>query len=149
MARSRITLETVIEVMDKVIAGTPAGADSRVGRKLGGRYAEHGKPCCLVGVMLIEFGASVATLKELDREAKWIEESVHPYWRRFEPLALSLLAFLQRQNDSGDSWEEAALAAFTGSSYWRDLLTGGEAYYLDRVFRGRPWLTADKVRKWS
>jgi hypothetical protein len=149
MPRGRIDVARVIEVLDAVVDAKPKGFDVRVARSrdLGGRYAEHGEPCCLVGVLLIEFGATVATLKGLDREAKWIQESTHPYWRRFEPKALELLAFVQRQNDGGESWTRSRDLAFTGRTYWRDRLTGQESYYAERVFPG-PWCTAENVRIW-
>jgi hypothetical protein len=149
MGRERISVDRVIEVLDAVVDAKPKGFDVRVARSrdLGGRYAEHGEACCLVGVMLIEFGASIATLKELDREAKWIQDSTHPYWKRFEPEALELLAFVQRQNDGGASWARTRDLAFTGRSCWRERLTGSESYYAERVFPG-PWCTAENVRIW-
>ena len=147
MSRKRITVDQVIEVMDAVVDGYPDGSDVRVGRSsgLGGRYVEHGEPCCLVGVMLVRFGASVATLKDLDREDEDITGSSHPYWKRFDPVALDLLSFLQRRNDSGSSWEQARREAFTANSYWKQWIKPGEALYQERVFPGR-WCNDMNVR---
>jgi hypothetical protein len=147
MGRKRITLDQVIEAMDGVVDGYPQGADARVSRSgsLGGRYVEHGEPCCLVGVILIRFGASVATLKDLDREDEEIKDSAHPYWKRFDPVALELLSYLQRQNDGGASWELARERAFTANKYWQRWIKPGERLYQERVYPG-PWCTDENAR---
>lgn len=150
MGRKRIGVGEVIRVMDQVIEHYPADSDARIDRSrlLGGRYAEHGEPCCLVGVMLIRFGASVATLKDLDREDEEISDSKHPYWKRFDPVALSLLAFLQRQNDGGASWTRTRELAFSPNTYWQSWLKPGDRLYQERVYPGL-WCTDENARYWE
>lgn len=119
MARQRHSLDQVIEVMDRVVDTDPARRDDAARSGLGGRYARHGKPCCLVGEILIELGASVGTLKELDREGLTIDNSQHPFWRRFEPVARDLMVSLQKKNDRGIQWGQVRWDLFRIDPYWR------------------------------
>jgi hypothetical protein len=144
MPRWRYGLDEVIRVMDEVIDKQPERIDRRAEGHLGCVYAEHGDAACLVGVMLKTLGVKVRTLRALDREGKYIAESVHPYWRRFQPEARDLLAYLQRQNDGSWTWNKARERAFTVQRRWFE--EGPESRYYHRAFPG-DWLTADNYRK--
>lgn len=144
MSRRRYTVDDVIRAMDEIVDGRPDRVDPRPGRGLGGRYAEHGKPCCLVGEILVKLGASVATLKDLDRDSEQIKGSRHNYWRRFEPVTLELLTYLQDQNDSATSWDRIRIKAFQANRYW---LRESSWRYRSRAFPG-PWCTEENVRSY-
>lgn len=118
MAGYRYDLDLVIRVMDEVIDGDPARRDEAASNGLGGRYARHGKPCCLVGEVLVSLGASVGTLKELDRENETISDSRHPFWKRFDPVARDLLSSMQKSNDAGEQWGRIRWGLFRIDPYW-------------------------------
>jgi hypothetical protein len=104
--------------MNEVIDGDPARKDEAAGNGLGGRYARHGQPCCLVGEILVKLGASVGTLKDLDREGEVIDKSRHPFWGRFDPVARALMASLQRNNDQGYQWGRIRWNLYRIDPYW-------------------------------
>lgn len=118
MPRYRYGLDTVTRVMNEIIDSDPARIDSAA-KDLGGKYARHGKPCCLIGEILVKLGASVGTLKELDREGEMLDDSGHPFWRRFEPVARDLMASLQRANDSGRQWGQIRWNLYRIDPYWK------------------------------
>ena len=140
----RYTAEDVIQELDKLVDASPGRKDEAARAGQGGRYARHGLPCCLVGAILVQLGASVATLKDLDRDDKQIDESTHPYWKRFDPVARKLLHYLQVRNDDGRTWDYIRLEAFTARGYWLEPHMP-EAYH-HRAFPG-PWCTKDNVRR--
>lgn len=144
MPRWRYGLDDVIRVMDQVIDKEPERIDRRAEGRLGCVFAEHGAASCLVGEMLVALGVEVRTLRALDREGKYIHESEHPFWRRFQSEARDLLAYLQRRNDDGDTWTRARVQAFTVQRRWFE--EGPESRYYHRAFPG-PWLTAENYRK--
>lgn len=118
MPRYRYSLDDITRVMNEVIDGDPARKDEAADAGLGGRYARHGKPCCLVGEILIKLGASVGTLKELDRENETIKDSRHPFWNRFEPVARELMDSLQHKNDRGEQWGRVRWELYRIDPYW-------------------------------
>lgn len=144
MPRWRYDLDDVIRVMDQVIDKEPNRIDRRAEGRLGCVYAEHGAAACLVGEMLVALGIEVRTLKGLDREGKYIHESEHPFWRRFQPEGRDLLSFLQRQNDASWTWATARDRAFTVQRRWFE--EGPESRYYHRAFPG-DWVTAENYRK--
>lgn len=144
MPRWRYDLDEVIRVMDEVIDKEPKRIDRRAEGRLGCVYAEHGAAACLVGAVLVKLGVEVRTLRGLDREGKYISESAHPFWRRFQPEARNLLSFLQRQNDASWTWSQARERAFTVRRRWFE--EGPESRYYHRAFPG-DWLTAENYRK--
>lgn len=144
MPRWRYDLDQVIQAMDQVIDKEPGRIDRRAEGRLGCVYAEHGAAACLVGEMLVALGIEVRTLRGLDREGKYIHESEHPFWRRFQPEAKDLLSFLQRQNDDRWTWDTARLRAFTVERRW--FAEGPESRYYHRAFPGS-WVTAENYRK--
>lgn len=144
MPRWRYDLDQVIQAMDQVIDKEPGRIDRRAEGRLGCVYAEHGAAACLVGEMLVALGIEVRTLRGLDREGKYIHESEHPFWRRFQPEAKDLLSFLQRQNDDRWTWDTARLRAFTVERRW--FVEGPESRYYHRAFPGS-WVTAENYRK--
>lgn len=144
MPRWRYDLDQVIEAMDRVVDKEPERIDRRAEGRLGCVYAEHGAAACLVGQMLVALGVEVRTLKGLDREGKYIHESEHPFWRRFQPEARDLLSFLQRQNDASWKWTTVRDRAFTVERRWFE--EGPESRYYHRAFPG-DWVTADNYRK--
>lgn len=136
-------LDKVIQAMDQVIDEQPERIDRRAEGRLGCVYAEHGAAACLVGEMLANLGVEVRTLKGLDREGKYIHESEHPFWRRFQPEARDLLSFLQWQNDDRWTWDAARKRAFTVRRSWFE--EGPESRHYHRAFPG-PWVTAENYR---
>lgn len=91
---------------------THAGArDSRTGTA-GRRYVADGAPCCLVARIMHNQGATVAALRELDREGNGhgvrISASRAAVARRYTRGALELLDFVQRIQDSGSTWDVVA-----------------------------------------
>ncbi len=116
---SAYDLPLVIKVLNTIVASNPSRRDEPARNGQGGRYARHGRPCCLVGEVLVNLGASVGTLKELDRDGRTIDDSPHPFWRRFDPIALQLLTALQRENDSGHSWGGTQWNLFRIDPYWK------------------------------
>jgi hypothetical protein len=119
MSGYKYSLDLVIEAMNKVVDSDPARRDAAAGEGLGGRYVRHGKPCCLVGEILVTLGASVKTLKDLDREGEQIRDSRHPFWGRFDPVARDLMASLQKKNDQGRQWGQVKWSLFRIDPYWR------------------------------
>lgn len=144
MPRWRYPLDEVIRAMDQVIDKEPERIDRRAEGRLGCVYAEHGAAACLVGEMLVALGVEVRTLKGLDREGKYIHESEHPFWRRFQPEGRDLLSYLQRQNDASWTWGQARERAFTVQRRW--FSEGPESRYYHRAFPG-DWVTAENYRK--
>lgn len=143
MGRYKYDLDRVVKAMDWVVDAAPDRIDRRAEGDLGCVYAEHGAAACLVGAILVDLGVEVRTLKGLDREGKYIHESEHPFWRRFQPEARDLLSFLQRQNDASWTWESAREQAFTVRRRWFE--EGPESRYYHRAFPGN-WLTAENYR---
>lgn len=109
-----ITLHDVTTAVDSVTAEQPDRVDARVGRDLAPRYVEHGRPCCLVAEVLTRLGVRIGVLKDLDVESGpggggvRLHLSRHPMLKRFDPVALELLAEVQHQQDLGRSWREVA-----------------------------------------
>jgi hypothetical protein len=118
MGRNRYDMDSVTRVVDRLIDGDPARRDEAAGSGLGGRYARHGKPCCLVGEVLVALGASVGTLKELDKENEQISDSRHPFWRRFDPVTREFLSAMQKKNDRGEQWGRIKWELFRIDPYW-------------------------------
>lgn len=119
MAGERYGLKDVMVALDAAVESDPARIDEAA-RDLGGRYARHGKPCCLVGDVLIRMGFKVGTLKDLDRDEKQIDESRHPLWRRFSPAARQMLAAAQRMNDGGSQWGQIRWGLYRIDAYWKN-----------------------------
>lgn len=110
-----ITLVDIRTALDQVAAERPEHADDRVARSLPPRYVEHGKPCCLVAVILHRCGFTVPQLRQLDTESGRggggikFAESHHPLLRRIAPEAHPLLDYLQRRQDTGrEDWATIA-----------------------------------------
>jgi hypothetical protein len=118
MPRWKYDLNSVVAALNKVVDSDPARKDQAASDGLGGRYIRHGCPCCLVGEILVELGASLGTLKGLDRDGQAIDGSRHPFWRRFHPDALNLMIALQRANDGGSHWSQIKWDMFRIDPYW-------------------------------
>lgn len=107
---------TVAQVKASLIAAADEHGehiDARVERQLPPRYVEHGKPCCLVAVVLHDLGFTVPQLRQLDHEAGrhgggvMFDQSRHPLLRRISPEARNLLSYVQRRQDTGHAaWTE-------------------------------------------
>ena len=133
MSRKRRTVQEVREVLDRVAPREPPEDDEQPASRVG-RYAWHGKPCCLVGEMLHEMGFSIGYLKALDRadEGDPILLSATDLTTRFEPLAFELMCYLQKLNDYNMRWMDVRKAALTLDPYW--------ARFRVRRYSDKPWL---------
>lgn len=118
MAGYKYGLDDVIRAMNETIDPDPNRRDEAARNGQGGRYTRRGKPCCLIGEVLVNLGASVGTLKDLDRDAELIDDSGHPFWKRFDPLARDLMGAMQKQNDRGEQWGRIKWNLFRIDPYW-------------------------------
>jgi len=118
MARYRYGLDDVVRAMNEVVDERPGKVDRRPEGGLTPRFVEHGQCACLVGAMLYRLGVELRTLRNLDREDQRIRDSVHPFWNRFDPVALALLDHLQNGNDGASPWGRVRWGAFRVDPYW-------------------------------
>lgn len=131
---TRYDVDAVRAVLDQVAAEHPDKVDRRPDGGLHPRYIEHGRPACLVAVILTRLGVSKGKLRQLDQEDRRVGESADPLWRRFTRDARGLLHYLQSQNDGAETWSQARRAAFRIHPY------------LHRRFaRPGPWCTDDNA----
>lgn len=121
-----ITTEQVKAALDEVARERPGHIDGRVARQLAPRYVEHGKPCCLVGVVLHRLGFTVAQLRQFDNESGRggggirFAESRHPLLQRITPEARLLLDYLQRRQDIREDWAVIADRALQRDEFTAD-----------------------------
>lgn len=130
------TVQDVREALDAAAQAHPerVGLRTAQGRKAG-FYAYHGKPCCLVGDILLRLGFSMGLIKALDNQEEggpvlFRNSGLH---RRFEPLAFEMMCCIQKINDRGHTWARVREDVLTIDSYWGR--HGREARYV-----GREWL---------
>lgn len=122
----RFGLDDVRAALNRVIDKHPADHDEHIASGHIPRYLIHGRPCCLVAIVLTELGCTTGVLRALDREATdddtgekgpiTLHLSRHPYLRRFTTEARELLNSLQRQQDGGRSWRNIAGPHLTSPS---------------------------------
>jgi hypothetical protein len=130
----------VRRVLDELVAEDPERGARRAREGAPARYLDHGKPDCLVAVVLHRLGASLGVLRALDQESgskgagAMLRFVQHPWRRRVEPLAWDLLCFLQRENDAGASWGQARTQAFTLDRYWKRV-------HPPHAYARLPWVT--------
>lgn len=112
---SLIGLAEVKHALNAVAAEEPQHVDDRVERGLSPRYVEHGKPCCLVAVVMYRLGISLGMLRQLDREQHEpgtsgggivLRQTRSPIVGRFSPLAWDLLCEAQARQDRGFAWRD-------------------------------------------
>lgn len=122
-----ITVEDVKAALEAVARDYRYHVDQRVERKLAPRYVEHGEPCCLVAVILHRLGFTIAQLKQLDTESgndgggTILSESRHPLLKRVDPVALALLAYMQKRQDiHAEEWSLVADRALQRGRYTPD-----------------------------
>ncbi len=135
-----ITVTDVKAALDRVVDADPGRTDRRIEDHLNPRYLDHGKPTCLVALLLIELGYRTALLRDLDREhavghlatvGVRINESRHPALKRLDPNARRLLQYLQNRQDRGHCWDYIAEQAFGPKGVWTST---------NHDRRSRPWL---------
>lgn len=137
MPRTVYTVAEIRQILDAVAAERPDHIDRRPDNGLTPRFIDHGKPACLVGVILARLGVSTGLLRGLDREGQALDESRHPLRRRFTPDAWALLAYLQSANDGASTWGRVRVQAFRPDPYWLRV-------YPKRAYPG-PWCTSDNA----
>lgn len=108
---SKISLDQIVATLRAVAAEFPEQRDPRSDRRLPPRYVEHGKPVCLVAVVLHRLGYSVSMIRQLDREGPssktastggvHFAASRNRMLRRLDPVGRELLDEVQRQQDRG------------------------------------------------
>lgn len=127
-AKKKITVDDVKAVAEEIARADPDHVDPRAQAEgLVPHYLVNGKPACLVARVLTRLGFPTGVLKDLDREnpvgdifnsGVKVTESRHPAMRKIDPVALTLLQYLQDQQDRGERWGRIVGDAFTVSR-WR------------------------------
>lgn len=106
MTTSKIDATAVRDILAAVVAEEPTRSDRRATTGvLTPRYAEHGRPACLVGEIMFRLGIRLNVLKEMHEIQ--LRHLRHPVMKRFTPNAWAMLVALQWCNDRDQTWEQA------------------------------------------